>query len=315
MTRGVPRVDDIATAPSGAELKRLIVEFAQGASTEIASHDEALVGQLRAVLPAGTTVYVAHTPKAQLADVVRLALKVEASGLRACPHIVARRISDEAALRDALQQLSAGGVDRILLVAGDRPEPLGKFHSTLEIIDSGATVDYGIRSIGVAGHPEGHPAIAAPLLWEALERKQQFAHRTHTALHIVSQFGFNPLAIGEFEQALAMRGIDLPVHVGIAGPAPLTKLIKYAMACGIGASLGALMRNSNALAGVTRMATSADEMLLSVVRGRARAGATRLAKPHFFAFGGVLATAQWIRAIVAGAFEVDLAANRLTLST
>jgi methylenetetrahydrofolate reductase (NADPH) len=308
-------MDDVASAAGSADLKRQVVEFMQGASTEIASHDEALVGDLRAVLPAGTTVYIAHTPKAQLADVVRLALRVQGSGLRACPHIVARRIADEESLRAALKQLSAVGVDRVLLVAGDRPQPLGKFSSTLEIIDSGATVDCGIRSVGVAGHPEGHPAIAAPLLWEALAHKQAFARRTHTSLHIVSQFGFNPLAIREFGAALTRRAIDLPVHVGIAGPAPLTKLIKYAMACGIGASLGALMRNTTALSGMARMATSADEMLLSVVRGRALARHSNLVQPHFFAFGGVLATARWIRALIDGAFEIDPDANRLTLST
>src|SRR5690606_7222652 len=165
-----------AIAPlSGPELKRRIVEFAQGASTEISTHDEELLPALVNKLPVGMTIYVAHTPKATLDDVVRVALKAESLGFRASPHIVARRLESERALRDALRELKDGGVEQVLYVAGDREQPAGKFASTLEVLDTGATVDAGIMRVGVAGHPEGHRAVGPTVLMDALKWKQAFA--------------------------------------------------------------------------------------------------------------------------------------------
>lgn len=299
---------------TGAELKRRVVEFARGTSTEISTHDEELLPALVNRLPAGTTVYVAHTPKASLDDVVRVALKAQSLGLRASPHIVARRLESERALRDALRELREGGVEQLLLIAGDREQPVGKFTSTLEVLDSGATVDAGFKALGVAGHPEGHKDVGQTALWSALRHKQAFADRTGTKVHIVTQFGFNPEAICVWDQRLAEHGISLPVHVGIAGPTPLPKLIKFAMQCGIGASLNSLVKNMSAMGNLARLATSPDEMLVGLVRGCAMRGTTRIVKPHVYAFGGVMATARWIRAVVDGSFELQANSDKFVLN-
>ncbi|MGH8258717.1 MAG: methylenetetrahydrofolate reductase, partial [Steroidobacteraceae bacterium] len=279
-----------ANAPlAGAELSRRIVEFARGFSTEIAPHDEGLVPELANTLPPGTTVYVAHTPKAALADVVRIASRVQASGLRASPHIVARRIESARLLREGLRQLRDAGVEQVLLVAGDRNPPAGEFTSTLEILDSGAIAEAGFAHVGVAGHPEGHPAVGPEVLWSALARKQAYAARTGTKLHIATQFSFNPGAVMTWDRQLTEHGITLPVHLGIAGPTPLPKLIKYAMMCGIGASLGKLGTGLGLVGRVAGLATSPDEMLIELVQGRAAAGTTHITQPHVYAFGGVMA--------------------------
>ena len=307
-------MNTVAAPLKNDELKRRIIEFARGASTEVSTHDEDLLPALVNKLPAGTTIYVAHTPKATLEDVVRVALKVESLGFRASPHIVARRIESERALRDALRELRDGGVEQLLLVAGDRDPPAGKFSSTLEILDTGATVEAGFRVLGVAGHPEGHKAVGPTALWNALEYKRAFAQRTNTKMHIVTQFGFNPEAICAWDRHLAEHGIDLPVHVGIAGPTPLPKLIKFAMQCGIGASMQALMKNMSAMTKVARLATGPDEMLVGLVRGCAASESTRITKPHFYAFGGVVATARWLRNVVDGTFELQPDSDKFIMS-
>jgi methylenetetrahydrofolate reductase (NADPH) len=287
------------------DVKRAVVEFAHGASTEISTHDEEMLPTLATKLPAGTAVYVAHTPTATLDEVVQVAVKVQALGFRASPHIVARRLASEHALRTALQELAAAGVERVLLVAGDLEKPLGKFTSTLDVIDSGALQGAGIKRVGVAGHPEGHKVVGESTLLAALRHKQEFAARTGIKVHIVTQFGFNPHAIVAWNQKLIQEGITLPVHVGIAGPTPLPKLIKFALACGVGASLNSLMGNMKAMANLARLATTPDEMLVGLVRGRAAHGGSRLVQPHFYSFGGVAATARWMRAVVDGNFEVN----------
>lgn len=288
---------------SNADLKSRIVRFARGASMEVTPMDEELLPALVNKLPAGMTLYVAHTPKASLDDVVRVALKVESLGFRASPHIVARRLESERALRDALRELHDGGVEQVLYVAGDREVPV-KFTNTLEVLDTGASVDAGIMKIGVAGYPEGNRVIGPSALWDALRQKQVFAERTGTRMHIVTQFGFNPEAILAWDKLLAENGIKLPVYVGIAGPTPLPRLIKFAMQCGIGASLNSVVKNMSAMSKLARLATSPDQMLIGLIRGGVQESA-RIVAPHLFAFGGTMATARWLRAVMDGTFELQ----------
>jgi methylenetetrahydrofolate reductase (NADPH) len=249
-------------------------------------------------------MYVAHTPKASVDDVVRVAVKAQSLGFRASPHIVARRLSSERALQDALRQLSDAGVEQVLLVAGDLERPVGKFTSTLQLMDTGLLETSAIKRIGVAGHPEGHKSIGPAAMLAALRYKQAFGVRTGIQVHIVTQFGFNPEAICAWDRQMTEQGITLPVHVGIAGPTPPHKLIKFALQCGVSASLHSFAKNMGAMANLARLATTSDEMLLGLIRGRAEYSGSRLVQPHFYAFGGTMATATWLRAVADGSFTV-----------
>ncbi len=302
----------MAEHPLGA-LRRALVEFARSASTEISTHDETLLEDLARRLPAGMPVYVAHTPKASLEEVVRVAIKVQSVGFTASPHLVARRLPGEKALRDALARLREHGIEQALLVAGDLDPPLGPFSSTLEVLDSGALQEAGLKRIGVAGHPEGHPAVAQAELLAALRAKQQFAARSGIAVHIVTQFGFNPEGICAWDRMLTQEGITLPVHVGMAGPTPLTKLLKFAVQCGIGTSMSSLIKSKGAVAGLTGFAGSPEQMLLGLVKGRSAYSGSRLMQPHVYSFGGAIATADWLHAVMAGAFDLTPDGGKLTL--
>jgi methylenetetrahydrofolate reductase (NADPH) len=295
-----------APAPlEGAALKRAIVDFARNCSTEISTHDEDALPELAATLPAGTAVYVAHTPKAKLAEVVDTAIKLQRLGFRASPHIVARRVESQQSLETGLQRLTDAGVEQALLVAGDLAKPAGPYTSTLEIVDSGLLQQSSLRRLGVAGHPEGHKQVGDEVLLTALRHKQAFGALSGLKLHIATQFTFDADAIMAWDVRLSKEGITLPAHIGIAGPTPLPKLIKYAMACGVGASLNSVMKNMTAMAKLARLATTPDEMLTGLVRGGAAQGSSRIVQPHFYAFGGVAATARWIRAVIDGRFEVN----------
>ena len=123
-------------------------------------------------------------------------------------------------------------------MAGDQTPPAGEYASTLEVFESGALDGAGFVSVGVAGHPEGNPNIPPDVAWDALARKQAWGVRTGVAVHVATQFGFDAGALAAFDAGLTARGIALPVHVGVAGPASLKSLAKFAVMCGIGASLG-----------------------------------------------------------------------------
>jgi methylenetetrahydrofolate reductase (NADPH) len=297
----------------GNGLKSRISEFASRASLEITSADAALPEALAGRLPAGTALYVAHTPNAALSQVAEVACAAERAGFRGCPHLVARRIASRAELAAALGRLREGGVSRALLVAGDLTPPAGEFSSTLDVLDSGMLDRTGLESVGVAGHPEGNPNIPPATAWESLARKQAWGARAGVAVHVVTQFGFDTPALATYVRELAARGIHLPVHVGVAGPASLKSLAKFAALCGIGASLGALLTNPGALGALKSLVRTVDEIFPSIVRLRVGSLERRLVQPHFFAFGGVAKTVDWLEAVRNGRFDVDAGSGELVV--
>jgi methylenetetrahydrofolate reductase (NADPH) len=292
---------------SGATLKERIVDFVRGASTEITPADEKRLPQLADLLPPRTAVYVAHVPNTTLSCVVKAALTVQRAGFVATPHIVARRINYPHMLRTALAELRAGGIEQILLVAGDVAQATGEFNSTLDILNSGLLEGSGIRRIGVAGHPEGRKAVGPTLLWNALKAKQAFADRTGIKVHIVTQFGLNANAVPDWQRELARNEIRLPVHVGLAGPTPLSKLIQFAILCGIGASLRTVMRNLSAAGSIAELATSPDQHVMRLMQLPVDA---QIVAPHFFSFGGAVETSKWIRQVGTGKFEIDMKSGK-----
>jgi methylenetetrahydrofolate reductase (NADPH) len=311
----VKTVNAVINAPEATSLRQQLSNFVAAGSTEVTPHDEKVLDEMARILPAGFPVYVANTPKTSPDDVVRVALRIQQLGLRASPHVIARRVVDAQRLRDRLRILADGGVQQVLLVAGDVAIPNPAFSSTLELLESGVVQDAGIRRVGVAGHPEGHPVVPEEMLWQALERKQALARAQGLTMHIATQFGFDSRTLDNFEAGLAARGITLPIHAGVAGPTPFTKLLKYAAHCGVGASLKAVAGNALSLGRLPHLVSKADEMLLGVYRAKQGNRDSRIFAPHFFAFGGVLETARWLRAVVSGSFELDAAERGFSIRT
>jgi methylenetetrahydrofolate reductase (NADPH) len=297
-------------APATDDLKGRIVSFMGGASTEITPSEENRLTELKSVLPAGTAVFIAHTPTASFGQVIHAALAVRRAGFLATPHIAVRRVPDSQTLRAALAELRAGGIEDILLIAGDAPRPIGEFTSTLDVLESRILEESGITRIGIAGHPQGHGAVASSLLWEALEAKRAFAARAGISMYIVTQFGLDGGAFRLWARELVRRRIHLPVRIGIAGPAPIAKLVHFAIQCGIGASMRALMRNLSVAAQSSDAATTPDQHLLALL---ANPPSAQITAPHFFAFGGALETARWMRTVAAGAFDIDVRAAQFRL--
>lgn len=164
----------------------------------------------------------------------------------------------------------------------------------LDVLDTGLLIDHGIRRLGVAGHPEGSPDMSRDEEALALRRKLDYARRTGTELRIVTQFGFDGTAFGRWARALCEDGIDVPVHVGVAGPARLATLVRYAMACGVGSSLDMLRKRGGGLMSLAR--SQSPEMFAEPLEhyvSQARTGVSHL---HVYPFGGIEASVDWLRA-------------------
>ncbi len=286
-----------------ATLRAAIVAFAGGYSIETTPHEASRVDRYREFLPAGRRVYVAHPPRATLERVVALAVRLRELGYEPVPHVVARELNGPGQLDRALGALAAGGVPRVMLIAGDRMSPVGPYSDTLEVLATGLLEKHGIAEIGIAGHPEGSKVTGHGPLREYLRLKAEHARRTGASMHVVTQFGFDARAFADWERQLLADGIRLPIHVGFAGPANLARLLQYAMRCGIGASMRLLAVRTSAAASLVSM-PNPDQLLTAIVRHRLRHPDSLVVRPHFFAFGGFEGTARWLEAVRAGAFEL-----------
>jgi methylenetetrahydrofolate reductase (NADH) len=299
---------------SADALKEQIVDFLSGYSIEVTPHDAKHSAEFPAVFPAGTWVYVAHPPGMPIDTVVEFAGQLKGQGFAPVPHIVARKLESRDQLERALAALQENGIDNALVIAGDIVVDGHAFDSSLEVLQTGLFSQYGFRNVGVAGHPEGSKAIGAERVEQALKGKAEFAEQADFAIRFVTQFGFDPTAFVEWEQATSAAGIDLPIHAGMAGPASLRQLAKFAMMCGVGASARMLMTRTGATANLLRT-QAPDELITYFARHRAAHPDSRLVKGHFFAFGGVLKTARWANAVVQGQFDLNKRATGFDVSS
>lgn len=288
---------------SDDRLKQEISSFMKGYSIEATPHDANRLETFVGVVPAGTCVYMAHPPGTELDEVVTLAGRIQSLGFSAVPHIIARKISSQSQLEGALARLRELGVERALVLAGDIPVPDHAFESSLEVLKTGLFSKHGFRHVGVAGHPEGSKAIGDERVRQFLLDKAAFARDADFSMYIASQFGFDPVAVTNWERETTAAGVQLPVWVGMAGPTSLRQLIKFAALCGVGASARMLAKRTGAMANLLT-AQAPDDQVLHIARKRIDNPASRLRSVHFFAFGGVTKTAAWANAVVSGNFEL-----------
>jgi methylenetetrahydrofolate reductase (NADPH) len=187
-------------------------------------------------------------PKRQPQEAIEAATRLRKAGFEPVPHLAARSFTTAGARDDFLARMSGeAGAMRLLVIAGDHEAPAGDFHSAIEVIDGGALQRHGIREIGIAGYPDGHPRILRQDLDRALADKIRSAESTGMAVHIVTQFCFDAQAIVQWIARLRDFGVEHPVRIGLAGPTNLATLLRYAKRCGVRASAQSLARQAGLL--------------------------------------------------------------------
>lgn len=270
-------------------------------SVEVTSRDAATVAASAARMRPGTEVFVANLPKEGADVLVAAAKTLKLAGLSPVPHVVARNIAGPRELGDMLARLTAeAGVERALVLGGDRDDPAGSFGAALQLIETGAFQRSGIRRIAIGCYPEGHARIPADALAGALRDKLSAAADAGLDVLLVSQFVFDAAPVVAFAGNLRRQGIAAPLRVGVAGPADRAKLIKYALRCGVGASLRVLRERGelarNVLAGETP-----DEILGTIADAAAARPELAITGAHFFTFGNPAGSVRWAEDVRAAA--------------
>lgn len=263
-----------------------------GHSLEMTAKD---VDALRAAAPRiapDTPIAITFLPGETMAARIAAAVLVRSLGFEPMPHLSARRITSHDELATIVERTTAeAGARRMFLVAGDPPVPVGPFADTLSLLRTGLFERHGVAAIGIAGHPDGHPAMQGEALWRTLEDKRAEIAARGMATLIVTQFGFDADPFLAWLLALRARGIDAPVRIGVPGPAGIKTLLRFAAHCGVGTSASVMAKYGLSL---TRLLGTAGPD--SLVEDFARAlgpqhGAVRL---HFYPFGGLERTVDWI---------------------
>lgn len=236
-----------------------------------------IVDSLVTQLPAGTTVTVTCLPHHGLERTMATTLELAGHGYNMVPHIAARSVESRQQLAALVHSCAAAGISEVFAIGGDKRPAAGPYDSSAALLRDLADLSGGSLSMGVAGYPEGHPAITDAQLVEDLRAK------TDLADYLVTQMCFSAEKIAAYVQTLRGEGVELPVWVGVAGAVPRSKLISLATKIGVGSSLRFISGKGSLgmrLLGVSRY--SADDLVTEVT-----ATQTSLAGIHLYSFNNL----------------------------
>ncbi|WP_206243751.1 methylenetetrahydrofolate reductase [Novosphingobium terrae] len=270
-----------------------LISLFEDYSLETTAKDAATVNTLPLGLPRPAQVFVPWLPDE--ADEARIAAcrAIRAQGLEPVPHLSARRIASADQLDRLLGALRAEAqVTSLFLIAGDLAQPSGPFEHSLAVIETGLLERHGFTHVGIAGHPDDHPDVAEPILWEAMLAKIVALRARGLETQIVTQFSFDATRVLGWLQEVRRRGVDVPVRIGIPGPAGVRTLLGFARRCGVSASASALAKYRLSLGRLIGNA-GPDQFLSELIEGlnTMEAGTVRL---HVFPFGGFYKFGDWM---------------------
>lgn len=286
----------------GTMINTYLKDFISGYSIEVIPKTVAKTESFGDILPKSTRVYLAHLQDADITEMVPAAKKLNDEGFTVMPHIPARVIKNKAMLGDWLSMYqNEAGVDEALLIAGGSPKPIGDYDSSIKLIESGLFDLAGFKRLHIAGHPEGNKDIdpdgEIKNVSEALSWKQEFSKRTDAEMAIATQFCFDANVVKKWMDDIKDDGIDIPIHIGIAGPAKLQTLLKFSIECGIGSSMKILTKRAK---DITKLLLPYEptQVLRDLAEYKAKDPKFNIEQVHFFPFGGIKQTSDWVREVL-----------------
>ena len=244
-------------------------------------------------IPAGASVSVTCSFAKGQQTTLDLTKRIIGLGHQAVPHFSARLTKDEQAVNDLAAFCRDNGITEVFLVAGDAPEPVGKYDGVVAFLRDFLAADHGLKKIGVTAYPDGHALIPKQVVHEALHAKQALLAEAKMPAFASTQMHFDTKQWIQWLRDERAAGLTLPVHIGAAGAIDRMKLISLSTKLDIGSSVRFLKKNSGAISRLLRpggydpvkflspLAKVADELNIEGV--------------HLFTFNNIEATAEWQR--------------------
>ena len=275
-----------------------LTNFLKGFSVEVTPRAASKIENFSDLIPKGTLVYIAHIEGTPIEEMVETAKKINDQGYSPMPHFPARIIKNKQTLQDWISRYkNEANVDNALLIAGGSNKPHGDFDSSIQLIESELFDMAGFKNLHIAGHPEGNKDIdndgTTNNINKALSWKNEFSNRTDATMAITTQFCFDSKTVIDWANAVKNNGIDLPIHIGIAGPAKLQTLLKYSLECGVGASIKILQKRAMDLTKLL-LPYKPTQILSELAEYKHNNPDFNIEKVHFFPLGGVKQVSRFV---------------------
>ena len=222
-------------------------------------------------LPTLKDVYITMLPGGDFKETAQQAINLVKKGFNPVPHFPARSMMNEAQLKEYVTMCKDGGVKQALVIGGGR-EPMGKFDSSFQLLETGY---FEKMKIGIAGHPEGSPDISDEVLEKAMIDKKPYAD------YIVTQWLMQSEPIIDF-----ISKQSVPVHVGITGPMKISSLIKFANIVGAKNSINFIKSNFSRAIDLLKPKDPND--LVDKIKEHTK-------HFHIYTFGGLKETNNWLK--------------------
>ena len=275
-----------------------LTNFLKGFSLEVTPRAAAKIENFSELIPKGTLIYIAHIEGTPIEEMVETAKKINDQGYSPMPHFPARIIKNEKVLQDWISQYkNEANVENALLIAGGSNKPYGDFDSSVQLIESELFDVAGFKNLHIAGHPEGNKDIdndgTTRNIDKALSWKNEFSKRTDATMAITTQFCFDSETVINWANNIKNNGIDLPIHIGIAGPAKLQTLLKYSLECGVGASIKILQKRAMDLTKLL-LPYKPTQILSELAEYKFDNPDFNVEKVHFFPLGGIKQVSKFV---------------------
>ncbi|CAA9362372.1 MAG: 5,10-methylenetetrahydrofolate reductase [uncultured Nocardioidaceae bacterium] len=288
-----PPADEVS--PSGPTRRSVLIDLLQQPRYEVlplAGTAEEVAEQVATTIP----VTVTSAPRRGLEPTLALSEELAGRGYAAVPHLAARLVRDDAHLAEVLDRLGSARVRDLFVVAGDSDRPVGRFTDSMQLLQAVARLreagrGEGVRAVGVAGYPEGHPQVTDAELDRALLAKQSDAD------YVVTQMCFDPAAVHGWIRHVRRLGFRRPVHVGVPGAVDRLRLLRIAARIGVGTSLRFIRRQHDGATLLRRSGYRPDDVLTGLTADAGR-GSPEVAGLQVYTLGDVAATERWRRELL-----------------
>ena len=273
--------------------------FLNNFSIEVMPRTAAKIESFNDILPKNTRIYIAHIEGVPIQEMISTAKRIQSEGFVVIPHFPARIIENKVTLEDWIKAYQdEANIDQALILAGGVDKPHGIFENSMQLVETELFSKYNFKNLYFAGHPEGNKDIdpdgTEKNVNDALVWKQKLNERTDINLALTTQFCFDSKPVIKWANELNKNGINIPIHIGVAGPAKLQTLIKFSIACGVGASLKVLHKRAKDIKKLL-LPFEPNEFLETLALHKENNPDFNITNIHFFPLGGIKTTSNWIK--------------------
>ena len=277
----------------------VVKNFLDGFSLEVTPRAASKIDNFADLIPKDTLIYIAHIEGTPIEDMTSTAKKINEQGFQPMPHFPARIIKDKNVLQDWISRYqNEADVKNALLIAGGANKPYGDYDSSIQLIESELFDKANFQNLHIAGHPEGSTDIdpdgTTKNVDEALSWKNEFSKRTDASMAITTQFSFDSKTVINWANDIKKSGIDIPIHIGVAGPAKLQTLLRYSLECGVGASIKIIQKRALDLTKLL-LPYKPTTIISELANYKADNPDFNIDKVHFFPLGGVKQVSDFVK--------------------